>query len=148
MNKKTKIKYELAKMYEYVNTITDICKRYDNNYVEIACDPLPYNACLMMIVQLGERGVHIRETNREFYETCPLQLRDVINMRNRVTHGYSQINTKMFIDALRDDMPFFKEYIEQEVDKEILEDPYILYEIEYDEFIEDKELEQNNELEL
>lgn len=123
MNKKTKIKYELAKMYEYVNTITDICKRYDNNYVEIACDPLPYNACLMMIVQLGERGVHIRETNREFYETCPLQLRDVINMRNRVT-------------------------IEQEVDKEILEDPYILYEIEYDEFIEDKELEQNNELEL
>lgn len=42
----------------------------------------------------------------------------------------------------------FQKYIEQEVDKEILEDRYILYEIEYDEFIEDKELEQNNELEL
>ena len=32
MNEKTKIKYELAKMYEYVSDIDDICKRYNYDY--------------------------------------------------------------------------------------------------------------------
>lgn len=144
MNEKTKVKYELAKMYEYVNEILDICKRYDNDYDEIADDMLSYNAILMLIIQLGERSVHIRDTNFDFYESCPMKLKDVINMRNRITHGYTNINRKLFISAIKEDIPFFREYIEDEVHEEILDDPYVLYDIEYDDFIENRE----NQLEL
>lgn len=40
MNEKTKIKYELAKMYEYVSDIDDICKRYNYDYDVIKEDTM------------------------------------------------------------------------------------------------------------
>ncbi len=136
MNKETKVKYELAKMYEYVRQIIDICERYDNDFEVMANDSLPYNATLMLIVQLGERAIHIRDNDFEFYNTCPLGLRDVINMRNRVTHGYTMIKKELYINALQNDLPFFKEYIEDNVIEDVLEDPYCLYEEEYEEVVE------------
>lgn len=146
MNKLTKNKYELSKMYEYVNEIISICDRYQNDYETMAEDSLSYNATLMLIVQLGERAIHIRENDITFFKECPMHLRDVINMRNRVTHGYSKVKKELYIDAIKNDIPFFKSYIEENVVQEVLDDPYCLYEEEYEDVLE--RLEKEEELEM
>lgn len=132
MNQKTKTKYELAKLYEYVTDIDNFCQRYDYDFQKAAADKLSYNAVLMMIIQLGVRAVHIRDTDPEFFKECPLPLAATIRMRNKVTHGYTQINREMFLDVLKNDVPFFKSYIEKEVLPSVLSDSYILYDYEYE----------------
>ena len=148
MNKETKIKYELAKMYEYIIDIIDIidiCNRYNNDYETIANDSLSYNATLMLIIQLGERAIQIRNNDIHFYNECPMKLKDVVNMRNRVTHGYTRIRRNLYIDAIKNDIPFFKEYIEENVIQEVLEDPYCLYEEEYEDVL--KRISKEHEME-
>ncbi len=72
-----------------------------------------------------------------------MKLRDVVLMRNRVTHGYTSIDKELFVNALKNDIPFFKEYIEQNVIKDVLYDPYQLYEKEYDDVVSEN-IKSNN----
>lgn len=105
---------DLKKMDEIICELQDICERYDQDYFEIAKDPLPYNACLMLIVQLAEGCMRMKEENTAFYFTCSSQVDNVIKLRNRAIHGYSEIHVKMFIDVLKDDIPVLKKQIEKE----------------------------------
>lgn len=66
-------------------------------------------------------------------------------MRNKVVHGYTGVNLDFFIDAIKNDVPFFKEYIEENVIQEVLKDPYCLYEEEYEEVL--KRISKEQEME-
>lgn len=104
----------LKKMDEIICELQDICERYNQDYFKIAKDQLPYNACLMLIVQLAEGCMQIKEENTAFYSICSSQVDNVIKLRNRAIHGYSEIHMNMFIDVLKDDIPALKKQIEKE----------------------------------
>lgn len=145
MNDETKYKYELAKMYEFICRIDRICQRYNYDYLSVVSDELSYNAIAMCLVQLGERANHIKNTNIEKFKENPMNLQGVISMRNKVVHGYTGVNLDFFIDAIKNDVPFFKEYIEENVIQEVLKDPYCLYEEEYEEVL--KRISKEQEME-
>ena len=67
-----------------------------------------------------------------------LKLSQIKGMRDRITHSYGDIDYSIIKETLEKDIPSIKAFVEQTVDKEILDNPYTLYEMEYDDFIAKK----------
>ncbi len=137
MNKKSNAMYELAKIHGYIIDIQDICDRFNNDYDLIISDRLPYNALLMLFVQIGECCIKIRDKSNEFYLESKMPLRQIISMRNHITHGYVDIDKDIFIDTIKVDIPRLKIDIENIVIDDVLENPTCLYKLEYDELEEE-----------
>ena len=56
-------------------------------------------------------------------------------VRNIIIHGYSQVDKDIFKDIIKDDIPHLSKIIKEQVQQEVLDDPYQLYEIEYEDLI-------------
>lgn len=62
-------------------------------------------------------------------------------MRDRIVHSYGKIDYDIIKESISKDIPQLKHNIEEIVDEDILDNPYLLYETQYDEYVEEK----NNE---
>lgn len=138
MNTKTRLMFNLAYIYSYIKDIQDICDEADRNYPVIFTDKKSQYAINMCLVQIGEHCVRIRDTDRAFYDNNELKLYQIKGMRDRIVHSYGKIDYQIIRNSIVNDIPVLKEKIENMIDCDILENPYILYETEYDDYINDK----------
>ena len=61
-------------------------------------------------------------------------------MRNKITHGYSNIDRAILKSTIEDNVPNLKKHIETIVDKKIINDPYSLYEFDYDDLVKENKM--------
>lgn len=139
MNDKTRIMYNLARMYEYAKDVIDICKQNEFDYESIVENTITKHATNMCIVQMGEHAARIRDVDMSIYRSSDLNLFQIKGMRDRITHAYGDIDYKIVKNVLKNDVPKIKKSIEQMVDPDIIENPYLLYEQEYDDYVNEKE---------
>lgn len=131
MNELTRYKYELARMYEHCKDIEDFKKRNHYNYDLMVEDKMVYKACLMSLAQIGEHCVRLRKKNNQYLNEVDFPYKSIIAVINIITHGYSQVDQDIYKDIMKNDIPNMMKSIEKQVRKEILDNPYILYEAEY-----------------
>ncbi len=135
MNDKTKVYYRLTRMYEYARDICTICERKDFDYENVIEDMVSKHAVNMCIVQLGEFANQIKQVDEQFFKDCGLSLPQFKGMRDRITHSYGDIDYAIVKSVLKDHIPELKKNLENIVPKEILENPYSLYDTEYDDIV-------------
>lgn len=135
MNDKTKVMYNLARMYEYAADAVMICQQNNNNYEKVIEDMVTKHAVNMCIVQLGEHAARIRDVDPEFYRDQDMKLFQVKGMRDRITHSYGDVDYKIVKSVLKSDIPQLKDRIEEYVHPEVIRNPYVLHEIEYDDYM-------------
>ena len=132
MNELTRYKYELARMYEHCKDIEDFKKRNHYDYDLMAEDKMVYKACLMSLAQIGEHCVRLRKKNNTYLNEIEIPYKSIIAVRDIITHGYSQVDKDIYKDIIQNDIPNIIKTIENQVKSEVLKNPYILYEVEYD----------------
>lgn len=142
MNDNTKIKYNLSRMYEYITDALTICEQNNYNYESIIENMITKHAVNMCIVQLGEHAARIRDIDSDFYKNEELNLFQIKGMRDRITHSYGDVDYKIVKHVLKHDLPKMKEKVEEMVHEDVLKNPYMLYEQEYEDYI--NQLEQDN----
>lgn len=101
MNDKTKVMYNLARMYEYAADAVMICQQNNNNYEKVIEDMVTKHAVNMCIVQLGEHAARIRDVDPEFYRDQDMKLFQVKGMRDRITHSYGDVDYKIVKSVLK-----------------------------------------------
>ena len=138
MNSKTRLMFNLAYIHNYINDILDMCNELDNNYPVIFTDKKSQYAINMCFVQIGEHCTQIRDNNKAFYDNNELKLYQIKGMRDRIVHSYGKIDYDIIKESISKDIPVLKEKIEDIVDEDILDNPYLLYETEYDDYIDEK----------
>lgn len=138
MNNKTRLMFNLAYIYSYIKDIQGICDEEDYNYPVLFTDKKSQYAINMCLVQIGEHCAQIRDIDRKFYENNELRLYQIKGMRDRIVHSYGKIDYEIIKNSVENDIPLLKEKIENMVDCDVLENPYILYETEYDDYVDEK----------
>lgn len=138
MNSKTRLMFNLAYIHNYINDILDMCNELDNNYPIIFTDKKSQYAINMCFVQIGEHCAQIRDNNKSFYDNNELKLYQIKGMRDRIVHSYGKIDYDIIKESISKDIPVLKGKIENIVDEDILDNPYLLYETEYDDYIDEK----------
>ena len=123
--------FNLAYIHNYINDILDMCNELDNNYPVIFTDKKSQYAINMCFAQ-------IRDNNKSFYDNNELKLYQIKGMRDRIVHSYGRIDYDIIKESISKDIPVLKEKIENIVDKDILNNQYLLYETEYDDYIDEK----------
>ena len=68
-------------------------------------------------------------------------------MRDRITHSYGNIDYSIIKDVLVNGIPELKDYLEKSVDSIVLQNPYILYEEEYEDVLKRIKKEHEKEIE-
>lgn len=136
MNDKTKIYYNLARAYSYVVDIGAICNKYDNNYEMIISDVVSKHAINMCLVQIGEHAARIRDIDINLYKDKQLGLFQIKGLRDRITHSYGNVDYSIIKSILQEDIPKLKEYLENSIVEDVLNNPYVLYDEEYDVIIQ------------
>ncbi|MBW8051146.1 MAG: DUF86 domain-containing protein [Cytophagales bacterium] len=100
MKKKTHIPY-LEDMVEYLGET----KKYVTNieYKDFEKDKQKINAVLHVIQIVGEAARKIPEEIREKYSD--IEWKKIVNMRNRIVHGYGGIDLKTVYDIAKNEVP-------------------------------------------
>ena len=135
MNVETQTIYNLARMYEYVTDIFNLCVINNNNFEKILNDKYQRYAINMCLVQIGEHANRIKTLNENIYFNRQLSLFQIKGMRDRITHSYGNIDYNIVKDVLRRDIPDLKKYLEENIAREVLDNPYILYDEEYKDIV-------------
>ena len=68
-----------------------------------------------------------------------LAFSQIKGMRDRIVHSYGDIDSNIVKEVMKNDIPLLYRYIEENVHPMIINNPYELYEIEYDDFIKKEE---------
>lgn len=137
MNDQTKIIYNLARMHEYVRDAMTICEQHDYDYEEIIENMVTRYAINMCIVQMGEHAARIRDIDRGLYRDSRLSLFQIKGMRDHITHSYGNIDYKVVKNVLKNDLPEIKAGIEKMVHPDVIKNPYMLYEQEYEDYLDE-----------
>ena len=139
MNDNTKIKYNLARLYEYVDDVFDLCLDYKFDIDKILHNKYNRYAINMCIVQMGEHANRIKGLDEDLYYDKDLSLFQIKGMRDRITHSYGNIDYDIVKEVLEKGIPELKTYLEKNVIKEVLQNPYVLFEKEYDDVIKESQ---------
>ena len=139
--------FNLSYIHSYIEDILEICSESDYNYPLIFTDKKSQYAINMCFVQIGEHCAQIRDIDRTFFDNQELRLYEIKGMRDRIVHSYGKIDYNIIKESISKDIPKLKEKIEEIVDEDILDNPYLLYETEYDDYIEEKNEEPEEDLE-
>ena len=148
MNSKTRLMFNLSYIHSYIEDILEICSESDYNYPLIFTDKKSQYAINMCFVQIGEHCAQIRDIDRTFFDNQELRLYEIKGMRDRIVHSYGKIDYNIIKESISKDIPKLKEEIEEIVDEDILDNPYLLYETEYDDYIEENLINDENRLDL
>jgi uncharacterized protein with HEPN domain len=109
-NKRNDLLY-LLNIIEYIEKIN----LYSNNLLNPETlyeenEQMNYNAILSLLTQIGESSTKISEETKNEY-TYPWK--DVIGLRNRITHDYSGINIYIVFETIRNSLPSLKRKVIQ-----------------------------------
>lgn len=94
----------IEKINLYSNNLLNPEKLYEEN------EQMNYNAILSLLTQIGESSTKISEETKNEY-TYPWK--DVIGLRNRITHDYSGINIYIVFETIRNSLPSLKRKVIQ-----------------------------------
>lgn len=117
-------------MYEFVCDALDISENENHSNKSYKHS---INMCILQIGEYANRIDQIQlENNVSVITKSNINFSEIRGIRNRIAHSYVNIDYSIIDDVIKNDLPNLKNYIENTVDKNILNDPYILYEYEYE----------------
>ena len=117
-----RIKIYLAKMYEFVKDALEICDKENNDFDKILKEKRNQLAITMCLSQIGEIANIIRKEDIDIYKKYKFD--EPKGMRDRIIHGYGKIDFEIIKETLKNDLPKLKELIEDNVEIELLQNPY------------------------
>ena len=112
-------------MYEFINDAFNICSSENNDFDKILSNKTNQLALTMCLSQIGEFANAIRKVDEEIYKKY--KFNEPKGMRDRIIHGYGKIDFDIIKETLKTDLPRLKQLIEENVEKEILNNPYKYY---------------------
>lgn len=124
--------YNMARMYEYARDALEICRQNEDKYDQVIENMVTKHAVNMCIVQMGEHAARIRDIDPEFYRESQLGLYQIKGMRDRITHSYGEVDYAIVKQVLERDIPVFVASVKEQIPEEILNNPYQLYEREFE----------------
>lgn len=127
MNDNTRSVYALARIHEYLSDLVDIVNESNRDIDRILSNKTTKYAVNMCIHQIGEQAKNIRDHNRELYDNKILVLHQIKGVRDKIAHTYDNIDYNVIKYILESYTPFLKKCIESLIDKEILDNPYCLF---------------------
>lgn len=77
-----------------------------------------YNACLMMLVQIGEEAGKLSDELKENH--FEIDWKEMKGFRNRVVHEYTGLDRFITFDIIKQQIPLLKPQIELIIQKEII----------------------------
>ena len=107
---KTDLVYCLRIM-EAIGKIDLYAEGYDNPYVFFdANDQKDFNACLLLLLHIGEQVNRMSDTLKANYTQTPWQA--IKGFRNLIAHDYVGVDRLIVFETIRQRLPDLKEYIE------------------------------------
>ncbi|MBO0939113.1 DUF86 domain-containing protein [Fibrella sp. HMF5335] len=82
-----------------------------------ANDQKDFNACLLMLLHIGEQVNKISELLKRTYEQLPWQA--IKGFRNLIAHGYVGVDRLIVFDLLQQQLPALKQYLEHIIRTEL-----------------------------
>ena len=136
MNAKTQIMFNLSRMYEYVTDIDKLKQLNTQSPNERLAYKHSLNMCILQIGEYTNRINNIQEKdNLNIVDETYLPIKNIKGLRNRIAHSYDQLQLDIINQIVQEDIPQLKKYIEMTVNVKILQDPFQLYEKEYDDLL-------------
>ncbi len=126
MTKENQYKFYLSKIYGFISDIEKICNDHNCDFDVLFSNIETKHSLNMCIVQIGELA-NLIQKNCPNYINENFKLTKARAMRNRIIHGYGSIDYTIIKNTIKESIPELKNNICSIVDKEILEDPYMLY---------------------
>jgi len=83
----------------------------DTDYETFAKSGVEYDAIMMQMVVIGEAVNSLSEDFIEKYHNLPWG--KAVGMRNRIAHGYFDINPKIVWETAKEDLPVLRKDIER-----------------------------------
>ena len=124
-----------AYMYEYICDIVNFCENNNYDFDRIRKDKMSAHGLVQCLAMIGEHAKTIRDKDPEFTENTVLPIHEMVGMRNRIEHQYKKIDWGIIEETIRQSIPQLKKYIEDNIHEDVLNDPYILYEVSYGDYI-------------
>ncbi len=84
---------------------------HDKKRSDLDIDPMLMHALVNVIEIIGEAGNNISDEFKSEYPEIPWI--DIVDMRNRLIHGYFKINLNIVWDTVTNDIPVLIEQIEK-----------------------------------
>ena len=126
MTKEHQYKFYLSKIYGFISDIEKICNDHNYDFDVLFSNIETKHSLNMCIVQIGELA-NLIQKNCPNYVNENFKLTKARAMRNRIIHGYGSIDYTIIKNTIKESIPELKNNICSIVNKEILEDPYMLY---------------------
>ena len=139
MNEKTKYYYYLSYIYDHASKILNIIDQYKSDYGKILSEDLPYSSICMHLTQIGEHARLIMHKCPSFANDSNLPLAKMNGMRNIIIHTYTKVENKILLKTMEHDIPNLKRYLEKTVNIDVLHNPGLLLEQEYDDVIKESQ---------
>ena len=86
----------------------------------------------MCLVQIGENANKLKSVNPELYENKEIGFLYAKGMRDRIVHGYGVVDYEVVEKTISMSIPNLCKYIEKNVCEDVLNNPYQLYDVEYE----------------
>lgn len=109
----TKIKEVLKRLLESCDFIIEWNQNINSveDYVTSSAGVQTMAASCMLIENIGEGIKNIDKINSEFLETNAPDIpwRDYVGIRNRIAHGYHELDAEIIFDVSKNEIPELKE---------------------------------------
>jgi len=104
------LEYVIENLIDSTSNIFDIC-----DLPKSADGLLRFNGICMSFIIIGEEVKRIdRYTQKQFLSNYPsISWKSIMGMRDRISHGYFEIDIDVIFDTLRNDIPPLLEIIKQ-----------------------------------
>ena len=110
----------ISHIIQHIEGIFSSQKRFGNEYNVFSSDKDFFNSVCMGLLQIGELANHLSTEFKSSHTDIPWK--NIIGLRNVVTHGYSQLDIETVWATVTDDIPKLhqkcKEIMKNEFSKE------------------------------
>ena len=100
----------LMKIVQYADEINGTISRFELDFEKFKSDYVVKNAIAMCILQIGELVNNLTDDFKIGHSKMPW--RDIISLRNRAAHTYSDMDMEILWNIATKNVPELKEYCE------------------------------------
>ena len=99
----------LDKIYKHIHSILKYCENC-NSLSEFQLNSMMVEACVFNLMQIGELAkTSLSDECKKNIKNVPWQ--QLYGMRNRIVHGYSDVNLSIVWSTICEDLPALKDEI-------------------------------------
>ena len=107
--------FVLEQIIEVCTEIENTIKKHGNTYEQLENDHEYQYICAFLLIQLGE---YVNELSVRFVHAHPeIQWRNIVNMRNQLTHRYGESSNPFIWQTINEDITPLKIFCQNQIQK-------------------------------